>query len=47
MGPLLLLTGALLMGVTLFNLFCSCRLLSRICRTMNEGKPVDALDYLE
>ena len=42
MGPLLLLAGVLLMGVTLVSLFCFCHLQSRICRTINEGKPVDA-----
>ena len=42
MGPLLLLTGALLMGVTLVSLFCFCRLQSRIYRTMKAGEPVDA-----
>ena len=41
MGPLLLLAGVLLMGVTLFSLFCSCRLQSRIYRAMKAGELVD------
>ena len=41
MSPLLLLIGALLMGVTLLSLFFFCRLQSRIYRTMKAGEPVD------
>lgn len=41
MGPLLLLTDVLLMGVALLSLFFHCRLQSRIYRTMKTGAPVD------